>query len=429
MEQDSQQAKPSRVQPEHLLATVSQLSEEILGTLELEKVLETAVRHATQLLDVTSAYINQWDEQSGLVTVIAEHYQPEASEKERVSDLGTVYDITIDFGLPRDWLYTAGAYVIIHFDDIGIPPTEQAHLLKYDCKTAIEVILKAHGKPIGTLELWDSRQKRYFSEQDIELLKILSQQIALAIVNAQLYEQAQTANQRKSELIAKISHEFRTPLTALQGFAELFRTGLYGPLTARQEKRINSMLDSIRYLLKLVEQLLSQSELESKDLELHDAPFAVEEMVNAILPQLQLLAEQQGIQVKIQTETEFPTYLLGDVGRLQQIIVNLASNAVKFTPTGQVKVSLYLADVEQWIIEVQDTGLGITSEALTYIFEPFKQARETAKQNQRGSGLGLSIVKQIVDLMDGSIAVDSTVGKGSTFTVQLPLRRYDEVAT
>lgn len=417
-----EQSKPSQTQYLHLLETVSQLSEDILGTLDLSQVLETAVRSTAHLLDVTSAYISEWDEETELFTVIAEYYQPAASAKERVSDVGHVYHMTLDFGVPISWLYEQDELEVTHFDDADLSPTEQAHLMKYDGKTVLEVVLRARGRPVGTMELWESRQKRVFSKEDLELVKIISQQVALAIVNARLYQQAQAANLFKSDLIAKISHEFRTPLTALQGFAELFRTGMYGTLTEKQTQKIHSMLDSIRYLMKLVDQLMVQSEIDSRAFSLMSSRFTVQGMVADILPQLELLAEQQDVAIYVHIDQQVPKVIVGDESRIQQIIINLASNALKFTEQGRVDLFIERGDAEQWMLRVQDTGVGITSEARKYIFEPFKQAPETAKQNQRGSGLGLAIVKQLVDLMGGSVTVESVVGEGSTFTVQLPLQ-------
>ena len=239
-------------------------------------------------------------------------------------------------------------------------------------------------------------------------------------------DQALRASRFKTELLSKVSHELRTPLGAILGFAEMMRAGVFGTIACQQQQAIEEIIDSTQYLTSLVSELLDQAKLKAGKLKLDNQPFAPKSFVDDVLSKMSVLAQAKGLALTTDIAPDVPTTLCGDPTRLQQILVNLVSNAVKFTQTGSVQIRVYRPTAEHWALQVTDTGPGIPAEAQAYIFEPFGQVDGSATRLHTGTGLGLSIVKQLTTLMSGKITVSSEVGEGSTFTVILPLQLVQE---
>ncbi|MFK7804308.1 MAG: histidine kinase N-terminal 7TM domain-containing protein [Anaerolineae bacterium] len=414
-----------------LLETLNSLSTDITSSLDLKIILDTVVKSAAQLLEVTSVYISEYDLDQKSVQVIAEYFSPEASQKERQSDLGVVYDLQKDFDLSADWLKGDGeldpslSKYIIQCDAQNSHATGKqiAHLAKHDCKTAIKVPLQSKDKLIGNLELWDSRQKRDFDEDDLELIQAIAQQTSIAMYNAKLYEEAIAASELKSRILTQINHELRTPLSVILVYTELFETGAFGPLTQKQLDGIQKVISSSTYLHTLVEQLLAQSEFEYGKVKLNRGTFDAVDLAEQVNKQLSILAEEKGLTLKQQFAADFPAFQIGDKGKIRQIMFNLVSNAIKYTDEGEITLSLFQHDAEHWTIQVNDTGMGIELEDQEAIFEPFWQTSGTQMGLSRnGTGLGLSIVRELVMIMNGEIEVKSSVDEGSTFTVILPFQ-------
>lgn len=240
------------------------------------------------------------------------------------------------------------------------------------------------------------------------------------------HDQALEASRLKTELLAKVSHELRTPLGAILGFAEMLEVDLYGPLSDKKRQMTAKIIDSTQYLTSLVNELLDQAQLEAGRLKLNIRPLSPADLVNNTLIKMNVLARAKGLSLTTDIGPDVPAMLQGDAARLQQILVNLISNAIKFTSAGGVRVRLYCPDAGHWALQVSDTGSGIPAEARTYIFEPFRQVDGSMTRTQAGTGLGLSIVKQLTTLMRGEITLESEVGQGSTFTISLPLEPIQE---
>jgi PAS domain S-box-containing protein len=237
----------------------------------------------------------------------------------------------------------------------------------------------------------------------------------------QAHDQALEASRLKSELLAKVSHELRTPLGAILGYAELLELGIYGLLSADQSEATTKIIESTQYLANLVNELLDQARLEAGKLELQLCAFVPVDMIHDACARMKVLAQAKGLNLTSEIAGDVPLTLFGDPMRLQQILVNLISNAIKFTTTGEVHVRLYRPDPTYWAMEVADTGPGIPREAQAYIFEPFRQVDGSITRQYSGTGLGLSIVKQLAELMGGEVTLESEIGRGSTFTIWLPI--------
>ena len=251
--------------------------------------------------------------------------------------------------------------------------------------------------------------------RDITARKRVEQELALA------RDQALEASRLKSELLAKVSHELRTPLGAILGFSEMLALDVYGPVSDEQRHTAQEIMDSTEYLTGLVNELLDQAQLDNGKLKLNFINFTPAELLSTIQTRMIPLAEAKGLTLKLGQDPNLPPQIYSDLARLQQILGNLVSNAIKFTETGKIEVFLYRPDFSHWALRVSDTGPGIPSEAQAYIFDPFRQVDGSITRQQGGSGLGLSIVQQLTQLMGGRITLDSEVGQGSTFTVLLPL--------
>lgn len=232
----------------------------------------------------------------------------------------------------------------------------------------------------------------------------------------------------KSTFVSIASHELRTPLNGILGYTSMLQEDVYGPLPDRQRVVVERIAANAGHMLGLANNLLDRARIEAGTLALNIADFSLLDLVDDVQALVGTTAKAKGLELTSYIADDIPAVLTGDEQRLHQILVNLVGNAVKFTEAGKVSLRVYLPDAAHWALEVSDTGCGIPQEAQSYIFEPFRQADESTSREYGGAGLGLSIVKQLVELMGGEIKLESEAGKGSTFTIILPLAlSVDEV--
>lgn len=249
-----------------------------------------------------------------------------------------------------------------------------------------------------------------------------------ALERARLNErEAIEANNFKSQLIARISHELRTPLGAVLGLSEMLEDrSVCGPLTHDQRKVVEKIVRNSHRLNRLVAELLDQSRFESGKLKLAAAEFSPRAMIGNVVATLRPAVEERGLLLGTDIADDLPETVVGDPGRVEQILRNLVDNAMKFTSVGSIDVRAYRSNDGRWVMQVADTGIGIPEEAQGYIFDPFRQVDESVTREYGGVGLGLTIVRQLVVLMGGQVSLESEVGQGSTFTVNLPLEPVKE---
>jgi signal transduction histidine kinase len=205
------------------------------------------------------------------------------------------------------------------------------------------------------------------------------------------------------------------------GYADLMLTGLTGDLNPKQEDYVHRIMSNGERLLSLINDILDISKIEAGRLDLNVRPFNPAELLGGVATRMQSLADQKGLRLEIHLDTDLPMQLLGDQRRLDQILTNLVGNAIRFTDTGHVKILFDTSGDGQWSMSVADTGQGIPPHALEYIFDEFRQVDGSYQREHGGTGLGLAIVRKLAVLMQGTVHVESEVGKGSTFRVQLPL--------
>jgi PAS domain S-box-containing protein len=225
----------------------------------------------------------------------------------------------------------------------------------------------------------------------------------------------------KSTFVAIVSHELRTPLNAILGYAEMFKEAVYGPMNDKQVNMADRIMKNTQRLLGLINDLLDQAQMEAGKLTIHIAPLRPAELLDALHGLLDKTASDKRLRLTSEIDDDLPEVLNGDSARLQQILVNLVTNAIKFTDQGEVRVRLLRTDDAKWGIEVEDTGQGIPEVEIPYIFDTFRQVEGATTRVHGGFGLGLAIVKQLITLMSGDIKVESKVKIGTRFIITLPL--------
>ncbi|MCM2264153.1 MAG: ATP-binding protein [Desulfuromonadales bacterium] len=276
------------------------------------------------------------------------------------------------------------------------------------------VIFRGFEEMLEELRQRDQQLRQYSESLEAEVLERTWELIAAK-------EAAEAASASKTRFLANMSHEIRTPMIGVLGMADLLR---HEALTDHQRQMAETVYSSGEALLEILNDLLDIAKIEAGKLTLETVPFSLSQVVDNSVSLFAETARRKGLQLVFKSEPELPEMVFGDAGRLRQIILNLVGNAVKFTSHGQVTVHLSadlpaLTGDRLFRITVHDTGIGIPAESLARIFEAFDQADGSLSRTHGGTGLGLTIVRELVRLMGGSIAVDSTPGVGSCFTVSL----------
>ena len=279
--------------------------------------------------------------------------------------------------------------------------------------------------PLGALVIRRT-EAQPFSDRQIKLLETFADQAVIAIENVRLFQEIQeksrqleAANRHKSEFLARVSHDLRTPLNAIMGFTRIVLRRMEGQMPDLQKENLQKVMISSEHLLNLINELLDLAKIDAGKMEAFAETFRVEEIIHMTTTTVEPLLKDGRVRLVRDIAPGLPP-LKTDRDKLKQILFNLLSNAAKFTEQGEIKVS---ASRENGNLKlaVSDTGIGMKPEALDHVFEEFQQAEKTTASKYGGTGLGLAIVKKFVNLMGGEIVVESEVGKGSKFTITMPM--------
>ena len=317
-------------------------------------------------------------------------------------------------------------------------PAWGAAMISAGARAAAIVPVWANGELRGVLGLaWP--EPRHFDEDERAFVLTLGVMCAQAIMRAHLraaekssneaavlaQKVAELANKSKADFVATISHELRTPMNAVIGYTQLIADEMCGPVTALQRVHLERVSASGKHLLGLVEQLLSHARIEAGEETVEMGDVAVTTLVEQSMVLVRPLAEQKGLHLHAVGALE-PARLHTDVGKLRQILVNLLANAVKFSERGDVALAVHTEGVDgdqRVIFAVSDSGTGIAADHHERIFDPFWRADPTSEGAREGTGLGLSVARQLARLLGGDvIVIASEVGRGSTFACSVPAR-------
>lgn len=284
--------------------------------------------------------------------------------------------------------------------------------------------LRVGERSIGALGVGNRVTMRPFSGHDRQLLLALADYAAIAIENARLYEQVQAANKAKSEFVSLVAHELRTPMTSIRGYADMLRKGIVGPLNEQQATFVNTIYDNVERMRVLVADLQDISRIESGYMRLEIRPVALAAALQDALQTLRPQFEAKSHRLTLALPDSLPL-VQADPGRLTQVLTNLLSNACKYTPAGgQITVRAWTED-RLVHCTVADTGIGISEEDQARLFTKFFRSGDPVVRDQPGTGLGLCVVKSLVELQGGTVWVESKLGEGTTVHFTVPVARAE----
>ncbi|MEE3717483.1 GAF domain-containing protein [Tumidithrix elongata RA019] len=422
---------------------LSTITLRIRQSLNISEILNTTVTEVRQFFKTDRALIFQFDHNwEGKVVV-------ESLDPKWRSCVGRyISDSCFREGLWRE--YARGRKQMI--DDIttaNLSPCYQAVLEQLQVKANLVVPILENNHLWGLLIMHHCSEPRHWKSFEIDFLSELANQVGIALYQARLLEQetlqkkllteqnieleearneAEKATKLKSAFLATMSHEIRTPMNAVLGMTSLL---MNTKLTAEQQEFAETIQLSGENLLTLINEILDISKLEAKEMNLESIDFNLSNCVEEVIGLLAFSAQAKGLEIASLIYAEVPLQLKGDEGRIRQILTNLVSNAIKFTSEGYVSVTVALQSetADSAIIEfsVTDTGIGIPTSAQHRLFTPFTQVDTSTTRKFGGTGLGLAICKQFVELMGGTIAVDSCEAEGANFKFAIPLAKQSNV--
>ena len=402
------------------LEALGEVSQTVNSTLDLETVLTSIVRHAVQLSKADAGTIYEFDETKQVFSprinygLSDEFIKAMRESKQRVGDK-TVLGQSAEKRLPEQIP-----------DLANVPNYPIAYMKQTEFRALLAVPLLRKDRHIGGLVV---RRKvaGKFTDPVVDLLQTFAAQSVIAIHNARLFHEIEDkgreieiANKHKSEFLANMSHELRTPLNAILGYTELIIDNIYGDVPDKIQEVLERVEKNGRHLLNLINDVLDLSKIEAGRLTLSLNEYSMQDIIQTVFTSVEALAAEKNLDLKIKILGVLNTGK-GDEQRIAQVILNLLGNAIKFTEQGKVEVEATVSN-ESFLVSITDTGPGLSETDQKKIFEEFRQADASSTRVKGGTGLGLSISKKIVGMHGGRIWVDSSLGKGSTFSFTLPIR-------
>jgi signal transduction histidine kinase len=317
-------------------------------------------------------------------------------------------------------------------NDITLSPDFLPNPLLPDTRSEMAVPLIVGNRLVGVLDVQSDHPDR-FTATDVRVMTTLADQIAVAVENARAYQrQAETAerlrevDRLKSEFLANMSHELRTPLNSIIGYSEVLLDGIDGDLSEDAVEDVKAIHSSGQHLLYIINDILDLAKIEARQMQLDRQEVELAQFAQEVIHAAEILVKNKPVELRLEQAANIPT-IYADPVRLRQIIWNILSNAVKFTEQGTVTVQLDMANDEMAAVRVTDTGIGIRNEDLPLVFDQFRQVDGSSTRRAGGTGLGLTITRQLVQLHGGEIHAESSLGTGSTFWFTMPVYSSEKV--
>jgi GAF domain-containing protein len=403
------------------LTALGEVGQAISSTLDLATVLQTIVSRAVQLTGLDGGTIYEFDEPSGEFHLRAHENMP--------AELVEVYrrmPLRLGEGVVGGAAATREPVQVPDIQDPSYQTRYRDVLIRQGYRAILAVPLLREEQIIGALTVSRSEPGE-FAPEVVELLKTFATQSAMAIQNARLFreigekgKQLEEASQHKSNFLASMSHELRTPLNAILGFNEMIIGQVYGEVPSDMQEPLADIQTSGKHLLRLINNVLDLAKIEAGRMELSLQDYSVHDTVASVHSTLRPLAADKGLEFLASVPNDVPL-AYGDGGRIAQCLMNLAGNSLKFTKAGKVEIAVECR-AELLIYKVSDTGIGIPPDKIASLFTEFKQTDATIASEYGGTGLGLSISKKFVEMHGGRIWIESELGKGSTFIIEVPIR-------
>ncbi|BBB47705.1 methyl-accepting chemotaxis protein [Pelolinea submarina] len=400
------------------LEALYQIGKDITSTLDLDMTLQRITDSAAEIVNADRSIIQLVDPESlQLINVMGCGYSDADLNEQSFEEFREcIYDLVLQERsdiLSRDIL-----------KDERLQGKTLIHAEREKFKSIAIAPLEISDQIIGALAVIKKKGRRIFTNEDLDLISMLASQAASAIQNARLYEKAQEADRLKSAFLASMSHELRTPLNSIIGFTGILLQGMVGDLNVEQTKQLNMVQNSAKHLLELINDVLDISKIEAEQMNIFIEQFDLHTLIEKVVRSATPLAERKNLPLRMEISPKVGQ-ISSDRRRVEQILINLLNNAIKFTDQGEV---LLKSEVHDSIVEIHitDTGIGIKDEDLRLLFKPFQQVNTGLSRQYEGTGLGLAICKRLVEKLGGEISVDSEWGKGSTFTFSLPLDKQEE---
>jgi signal transduction histidine kinase len=318
-------------------------------------------------------------------------------------------------------------------NDVAATPAFMPNPLLPDTRSEMAIPMIVGNRVLGVLDVQADRLNA-FTDEDVRIHIVLASQVAATLQNVRFYEELQQTAQRlkevdrlKNEFLANMSHELRTPLNSVLGYAEVLLTGLDGDISEEQREDVQSIYDNGKHLLNLINDVLDLAKIEAGRMALKMEEVDIAELLEQVRKNSlgMVHALQRPLEVVAEIDPDLPV-IVADPVRISQVFNNLLSNAIKFSEKGTISIRAYRSD--EWLsVKVQDEGIGIRPEDQEKIFERFSQADGSTTRRAEGTGLGLPISYHLVTMHGGSIEVESESGKGSVFTIRLPISEPQQV--
>jgi GAF domain-containing protein len=404
------------------LRALGEVGQAVASTLDLDTVLQTIVSRASALTGTQGGSIWEFEEARQLFHLHATHNLPDEVA-------AALRDTPIRRGegvVGRLAVHPEPVVVRDIVDESSYQSRVREVLVRHGYRSILAVPLLHDRRLLGGLVI-NRDTPGDFAPQVVELLKSFAAQSALAIQNARLFRELEhkgreleSASRHKSEFLANMSHELRTPLNAILGFSELLSERIFGEINDKQAEYLTDIQESGRHLLALINDILDLSKIEAGRMELEVTDFDLPTAIENTLILLRERAERRGIALRREIDPSLGAFR-ADERKLKQVLLNLLSNALKFTPEGGRIDVVARAQRDGVRISVADTGVGIAPEDQSAVFEEFRQVGSAAKKVE-GTGLGLAISRKFVELHGGRIGVTSEPGKGATFAFTLPMQ-------